>query len=67
MGVKLGLSLIEVHNRVKKNQLDAKLILGIFRQPIQRISCASSFFYTNLSRCNGQQNITFRRTQAGRV
>ena len=44
MGVKLGLSLIEVHNRVKKNQLDAKLILGIFRQPIQRISCASSFF-----------------------
>jgi hypothetical protein len=43
MGVKLGLSLIKKNNPVKKNQLEAQLILSIFRQPILRISCASSW------------------------
>jgi len=51
MGVKLGLSLIEKNNRVKKNQLDAQLVLNIVRQPILRISCASSWFlFTRLYR-----------------
>jgi uncharacterized membrane protein YpjA len=68
MGVKLDLSLIEAQNRVKKNQIDAQLILSIFRQPILRISCASIWLFLNeYIEMHGQQNIIFRRTQAGCV